>query len=281
MDVTVNAAIITAVVSVVIAIIAAAVSIYQSIIAKKNNADTLNLQRELAENNIEASLISKARIEWIQKAREATVEFLSECLQYLLIQKDIEVGVTDNVEMKSEIDKGKIRIKKYATLLILYFGSDGGENDKIVKEISQITEQITTNDDDNVWLLIKEEIPQLVENVEKLRDTLRSYYKKEWIRVSKIKKEMPIKAEVTSFDYDKKKDEFNKIYKDNNYSLEYLEKEKFLINREIKKNDLILEKIVGQNRETPILFGLLITLGVAISVGLFPGEGKAILSLFY
>ncbi len=102
---------------------------------QKNREDYLiKKQKEFEEKwnqkKIDADLKAHARIEWIQRVREATSSFMTSC--YTMVR------LTDFGE-KSEQKKEYVIAKKNGAMLILYFGPDkSGENQIIVDTIKYI-----------------------------------------------------------------------------------------------------------------------------------------------
>jgi len=174
--------------AVIAATIAAAVSFAQLISTKIDNKKTLGLQEHLAYESIEANVISKARIEWIQEARKAATNFMSDCSEYLLIMTTFQTNYSDNSDAREKLKILEINLIKSANLLILYFGNDFGENDAIVNQITNLNEKILKEPDTWPYAdLIRFDFMKFNTDIESLRDVLRKYFKKEWLKVSKVK----------------------------------------------------------------------------------------------
>ena len=178
---------------------------------KTNNEDILKQQKELGDAKIKADIVSKSRIEWNQKVREESANFISDCFKYLdyAITKGLsvrqlspeelskiqhnatkkvgahgavevtttEIPPTTKINGDDEIpkDREKIRnqIYKSGNLLILYFSPDESKkNINIVKKMNHILYVVS---DDKVH----EDLQKLV--IE-FRDEIRIYLKIEWMR---------------------------------------------------------------------------------------------------
>jgi hypothetical protein len=131
---------------------------------------------------IKANVVSKARIEWIQEARAAASNFITECSNLILVVQS-PIGGIYEPRTKEETKKMLSSINKTANLLILYFGTDNGENDVIVTKIEDITNSFT---DENDQYFASKKFPEIEDKIKELRDILRVYFKKEWKRVSKL-----------------------------------------------------------------------------------------------
>lgn len=80
--------------------------------------------------SIDADIKAKSRIEWIQRVREATAEFITAC--YCILR----LGGEYNQKKMNEVFPD---IQKTGLLLILFFGPDkSGENEEITDKINDI-----------------------------------------------------------------------------------------------------------------------------------------------
>ena len=173
---------------------------------------------------IKADVVSKARIEWIQKVRNETAAFITNCYQYLdffpsriltsrlLSNDEIEVLRTSEksknirAEIAIEIEDTKIpfnaevaykeidvekfklenKILKSWNLLVLYFGpDDAGENLKIIEKIKKIGESVK-----------KEEVDKIENLVSSFKEEMRIYLKVEWKRANGSIKDNDVSKEV-------------------------------------------------------------------------------------
>jgi len=263
-DVSMNGGSITAYVSIVAALIAAIVSVYNTFIIRKNNKETLKLQRELGYENIEANVISKARIEWIQKAREATVEFISECSECLKFKQELQTDYYDT-EKQKKIKISEMNVLRSANLLILYFGDDFGENDDIVNQIISLKNNILI-EHDTIKSFIEFDFNIFNADIESLRDLLRTYFKKEWLKVSKVKAfddKNELKRniqEIKEYLFEKKASlgDMKRIVSNINFKKRFHE-------HWISKNKKDLE----HNKKTLLILLLPIIFGFIISIALF------------
>lgn len=104
----------------IVALIVAGVSFLGTIIVgvitnkvtKKISDENINFQRQMTKKNIDANLISNARIKWVQDVRSATAELLALCHEFI------------NEIDKEELFPLVVRIQEAIELLILYFGHE-------------------------------------------------------------------------------------------------------------------------------------------------------------
>lgn len=159
--------------------IVAIAAIVTLIVSCFENRKLLNHQKKLNDENFKGNIVSKARIEWIQEVRKKSVDFIAACYDYFRYAKLHNDKYDDEkiIELKNIIEKN-------ATLLILYFGPDSGENknnDFIVYLITTLSEKITNKDN---WYST-EHILNLEKEVDVLKDFLRIYFKAEWKRANR------------------------------------------------------------------------------------------------
>jgi hypothetical protein len=182
---------------------------------KKNNEEILKQQREIGEDNIKADVVSKSRIEWIQKVREESANFISDCYKYVdyaitsdlafrqlspeeliripnnsaananfvaraavrveLIENPPTTSITESGEIPKEREIIRNQIYKTGNLLILYFGPD--ESKSNMKIVKQIND---------IFDLVKSDVVpgNLEETVKKFRNEIRIYLKAEWKRAN-------------------------------------------------------------------------------------------------
>jgi hypothetical protein len=155
---------------------------------------------------IKANIVSKSRIEWIQKVREESANFISSCSKFIDYSDTYDIKVTDETTglyqlkvgtiMKASITlekkeakaklkdlgdgnggsiKEKLRgdINRTGSLLILYFGPDNSNNNDRVVSIIQNIMGLVNND------TVDERVKKLFEL---FIDEIRTYLKVEWKR---------------------------------------------------------------------------------------------------
>ena len=161
---------------------------------------SLDVQKELAKENINANLVAKARIEWIQSVREESASFVSLCSQLINYSSIAKINlktteVTDTsvtliwddqiTPPKTAVNEEKLALEREillneitlkANLMIIYFGpDDSGENDDIISKIQSILDII--NMENSSGFITKMESEILI-----FRDEIRVYLKEEWIK---------------------------------------------------------------------------------------------------
>ncbi|MCY8935668.1 hypothetical protein [Peribacillus frigoritolerans] len=147
--------------------------------------------------SLKGNVVSTARIEWIQEVRKKSVDLISACYSlFEFIKSDSTTGD------EAELSKVKNEIEKNGILLILYFGPDSNKNnDFIVYLVTNLLSRITNKDgyyDDN-------KIPELIDQVNVLKDFLRIYFKAEWKRANGEIKDIEVES------YLEKQDLYNAI----------------------------------------------------------------------
>ena len=111
-----------------LAVAATFVSIYGTIKCdKKNREANENIARQLqasedkrAEAAIDANLTASARIEWIERVRQATAELITACYRYIE-SKEIE-----------QINKNLETVQEKKSLFVLYFGPDNDGSNEVM-----------------------------------------------------------------------------------------------------------------------------------------------------
>lgn len=101
----------------------------------------------MQKSRIDADLRAKARIDWIQKVREASSSFLSTVLKLTGLINELEhiQGINSSEQKKVE-DKIIDELNKFQEkrlLLKLYFGSNA-ENNKVVDDIEEINSYLSS-----------------------------------------------------------------------------------------------------------------------------------------
>lgn len=138
---------------------------YSIRVTKKGNERNIESNKEIsnrvqeAENirieaQIDANITWNARVEWIQNVRRITAEFITACYKY----------IHSNASDKDEQNRNLEMIQEKKSLLILYFGPDGIEENK--KKAQNICD-ITTN---------KAKNEMIVALINRLFEQLRAYF---------------------------------------------------------------------------------------------------------
>ncbi|NBK96822.1 MAG: hypothetical protein EOM50_02160 [Erysipelotrichia bacterium] len=169
MDATIIAALIAALTSIISSFLAG----YSIYITKKGNKENIESNKEIsskvqeAENirteiQVDANIIWKARVEWIQNVRRVTAEFVTTLYKYVHSDPSDTNELNKNLEM--------LREKK--CLLILYFGPD--ELDIIDKLKAQNIYDKNTNNEKN---------EMVVDLINSLFNSSREYFSNESLRI--------------------------------------------------------------------------------------------------
>lgn len=151
---------------------------------------------------IDAELIAKARIEWIQKARDTTAEMITYILKYTQIAKEID----EKKHYKRIRGRGFNRINEsYAAInkLILLFGPDDDgctketsiddketndfKNELIVEKLKSLKKLLNEEEENLISYRITDTYKAINDQIEELSDIFRIYYKIEWKKVTKIR----------------------------------------------------------------------------------------------
>lgn len=141
--------------------------------------------------SLKGNVVSTSRIEWIQEVRKKSVDFISACYSLFEFAKSDSTTIDGE-----ELSKLKNEIEKNGTLLILYFGPDLKNNDFIVYLVTNLLSRITNKDgyyDNN-------KIPELIDQVNVLKDFLRIYFKAEWKRANGEIKDIEVQSYLESQD---------------------------------------------------------------------------------
>ena len=131
-----NATIIAAVIAAVASLVSAGIALYNAKDSKKGAAqrDEVNnrTNSEIAmfeqdaenkrnETQIDASVVWSARVEWIQNVRRETSDLLTAINNYIYSdENDVDL-----------VKMNLVSVREKSNLLILYFGPDKVENDKV------------------------------------------------------------------------------------------------------------------------------------------------------
>lgn len=178
-------------VATIIAFIPALTGVFFSVLGYKNTKQTLKQQKEITERTISANLKAKARIDWIQKVREASSSFLSSVLKLKGLTNE-RIGSINSQTSRTLDDKIINELNQFQEkrlLLKLYFGTNT-ENNKVVDDIEKIntivskfikSQQTGTLDQNNYESFMKD----IDENVETFNEAIRKYLKFEWDRAKK------------------------------------------------------------------------------------------------
>lgn len=182
--------------------IATAFSLFAAILAYKGARKSDKVQKEIAQQQIDANLKASARIDWITKVRIETAGFVTNCLLYMEYSPTIEIGkpIINSLvpthdgamlDISSEPDKHepskykeiiedkekesiRVQLNNSGNRLILYFGPDRtGENERIVKDLEKIINKV------NEGTFYKNDI-ESEQIIKEFRNKVRAYLKKEW-----------------------------------------------------------------------------------------------------
>lgn len=196
------------IIAILVAFIAAGAAISAAIIGNKGNKDTLkqqeeiartNLeqtkqenekaliqQKEIAEKGIQADVVSKARIEWIQKERDYLVEYIS-LASNMQTYYDVWLAVVERAEALKTPEKflkhceHPVEFQNKKNVLIMSLGPDDGTGEfnnknfiKLIKKVYKITINMIEND------FPEEESNKQKKKLKKLTEFSRRYFKNEW-----------------------------------------------------------------------------------------------------
>jgi len=128
--------------TVIAAVIAAILSGCTLYFTNKNNKDTLEYKKvndkrinEIAEKKIDADLIAKARIKWIESVREQTTELSK---NFNLFIQEIQ-NTTNYTKQHKQINTLKNNVLGSLDGLILYFnGNQNNDTEKVIDIISEL-----------------------------------------------------------------------------------------------------------------------------------------------
>lgn len=188
---------------------------------KKLTESQQKLEEKMIQRQIDADIRAKARINWIQSARNISTEIIDGtfCLiqdtnRYLSLTKRIneqrnkgESAPSGMIDKRGEafyhIQRGVTRLNKNVTLFKLFFGPNA-ENDVIVdfsidvfKKAASISKEIETyryyvgeNETKEEMSIrvndmnnqVKSDLIALKKTIDEFTDSSRNYYKKEWDR---------------------------------------------------------------------------------------------------
>ncbi|WP_226671588.1 hypothetical protein [Metabacillus litoralis] len=158
---------------------------------KQYNLDSLEQQKALSKENFKGNVVATSRIEWIQEVRKLSVEFISSCyslLKYVEILK--ATGFFEEVDHEkrknkisrdSKLSELRKDLQERGTLLALYFGPDSSGNNEFVNYIVSLI--ILKVDKLGTWYPV-DEILNLDDFINVLKDFLRIYFKAEWKRAN-------------------------------------------------------------------------------------------------
>lgn len=189
---------------------------FQDNINKSNN----QFQQKLKQMEIEANIITQSRIEWIQSARNTTVDFINACYNLIGFMDIVEFGESKQERREEErvlaasiiaekkasekfeaygsdeksryVEQGNVQ--KYGTLLTLYFGHDDAQENEFIVYLIEV---IITNLAYGNALFENNDII-ITEAIEDLKDALRAYYKVEWKRASGSIKDKEVNEKLNS-----------------------------------------------------------------------------------
>lgn len=124
---------------------------------KINNSNN-EFQQNMIQMQIDADITARARIEWIQSARNTTVDFINSCYNLINFMDTIEIekaeqgtqeeGALSSASLtfnrskskkleafgndKKDIFLEQANVQKYGTLLMLYFGPDDAKENEFI-----------------------------------------------------------------------------------------------------------------------------------------------------
>ena len=171
-------------------------------LAYRSSSKNSKLQKEIAQQQIDANLKAKARIDWITKVRDETADFVTNCLLYIEYSPTIEIGKPkinsviptsdgaiidvgsdpdlhepskyENIIEDKEKENIRVQLNNSGNRLILYFGPDKkGENKEIVQVLEIIIKKV------NEGTFYKNDTKSK-EIITEFRNKIRTYLKKEW-----------------------------------------------------------------------------------------------------
>lgn len=162
---------------------------------------SLDVQKELAKENINANLVAKARIEWIQNVRKDSSKLISALYNFTSHSYSVSVfmnstgssireqKVNENID---KIDIYQLTISEYTEKLKLYFPiqDSDGKNKNVVETILEANKAVLKKRDSNQsfrnfdFSLLTEDPERYVieseKSINKLSNVISSYLKEEW-----------------------------------------------------------------------------------------------------
>lgn len=163
-----------------ISLIPAIVSIYQAHNTKNNNAKILEQQQTA----LDADVISKSRIDWIQSVRGYLCDFLTLSVNmkhYYSIYKVSKGSEFDTQEFKYYNDKA-VQYQSLKQMLILNLGPEKKPsfypNKEFIIMINEVYDQCFENLDNDV--LLESDENMFNKSINELVEFGRNYFKQEW-----------------------------------------------------------------------------------------------------
>ncbi|WBY90950.1 hypothetical protein [Enterococcus casseliflavus] len=184
--------------SLVAAYIAGGVTVLCSLLSLGFQGYSFFQSKRLEQKKLNAELVSKARIEWINKVRLQSAELIANTEKWRSVEsliRRIEDGKIDNpdgerteyisklyTDKTNEIDEISLKIIAQTNVLILYF-SNNEENKEILETLSKLKESIFNYKGN--WVENKLDVARLHVNTNRLyqnkfSDSIRIYLKQEW-----------------------------------------------------------------------------------------------------
>lgn len=202
----------TNVITIAVALIAAGAAVFSAVygahIAKKRNEETLKQQKEIAKTNfeqtrqenekaliqqkeiaekgIQADVVSKARIDWIQKERDYLIEYISlasnmKTYYAVWVDEAERAAVLKTPEKFLKHCEHPVKFQNTKNVLIMSLGPDdetGEFNNKdfirLIKKVYKITVNMIENS------FPEEESNKQKKKLKKLTEFSRRYFKNEW-----------------------------------------------------------------------------------------------------
>lgn len=157
-------------------------------IQKKMSNDNNKIQKELHQSKIDADLKATARIDWIQKVREASSSFLSSALKLKGLTNE-RVGERNPLQARKLDDKIIDELNFFQEkrlILMLYFGTNT-QNNKIVDDIEDINACLSIFIEDQQTgglsqVSYEYYMEEIKNRVEAFNESMRKYLKIEWDR---------------------------------------------------------------------------------------------------
>lgn len=210
----------------IVALIGSLTSIIFSTLGYFNSKRSLIIQKNMDQKKIDADIISKSRMHWIDNSKSITSQFITDALmlgaqykmfiekikQYNILKKHIEIEVKEKKKVEARRDLKKFdkemieRVDKINNslndvsknhLLIKLNFSNNFEHEQILNLVTTMYERlrkVSLNgwvqyyDDKDLEKQLNNIIKVFHDNsldAESLTNSLRDYYKKEWIKVKK------------------------------------------------------------------------------------------------
>lgn len=184
--------------SLVAAYIAGGVTVLCSLLSLGFQGYSFFQSKRLEQKKLNAELVSKVRIEWINKVRLQSAELIANTEKWRSVEsliRRIEDGKIDNpdgerteyisklyTDKTNEIDEISLKIIAQTNVLILYF-SNNEENKEILETLSKLKESIFNYKGN--WVENKLDVARLHVNTNRLyqnkfSDSIRIYLKQEW-----------------------------------------------------------------------------------------------------